>query len=101
MPLNDLKIPAQAEEEGVEIILSEDASTLSKYAERLKQACLPKVEVVLLKNGFTPGMLDNPSQHEMCLSAHSSEVIDVPSKDVGGLGSHSSEVMDVALLGEP
>lgn len=77
MILNDLKILAQADEEGVGIILSEDASTLSRYAERLKEAGLCQVEVVLLKNGFTPGMLDNPAQREMCLSTNSAELTDV------------------------
>jgi predicted nucleic acid-binding protein len=65
--LNDLKILAQAEEEGIGIILSEDASTLSKYAIRLKEAGLCEVEVVLLKDGFTPGRLDNPHQREIPL----------------------------------
>lgn len=93
--LNDLKILAQAEEEGVGIILSEDASTLSKYAERLKKAGLCKVEVVLLKNGFTPGMLDNPAQTELCLGALSDEEIYVPPSEVPVVGSHPDEERDV------
>lgn len=66
--INDLKILAQAEEEGVQVILTEDASTLSKFATRLKKAGLCQVEVVLLKEGFAPGRLDNPSQSELQLT---------------------------------
>lgn len=95
MILNDLKILAQAEEEGVGIILSEDASTLSKYAERLKKAGLCKLEVVLLKNGFTPGMLDNPAQTEMCLGALADEEIYAPPAEVPIVGSHPDEELDV------
>ena len=65
--INDLKIIAQAEEEKISIILAEDASTLSKIAIRLRQANTVSVRVLLLKDGFKPGKLENPDQDELTL----------------------------------
>lgn len=65
--INDLKIIAQAEEETISVILAEDASTLSKIVARLRQANAAAVHVLLLKDGFTPGKLENPDQGELTL----------------------------------
>jgi predicted nucleic acid-binding protein len=59
--INDLKILAQAEEDGISVILTEDASTLSRLATRLLQRQAISVRVLLLANGFTPGHLDRQS----------------------------------------
>ena len=65
--INDLKIIAQSEEEKISVILAEDASTLSKIAARLRQANTASVRVLLLKDGFKPGKLENPDQDELTL----------------------------------
>lgn len=65
--INDLKIIAQAEEEQIPVIITEDANTLSRLATRLRQQNVISVRVVLLREGFTPGRLDNPDQGEMTL----------------------------------
>src|SRR5665213_752086 len=62
-----LKIIAQAAEETIPVILAEDASTLSKIVARLRQANAVSVHVLLLKDGFTPGKLENPDQGELTL----------------------------------
>ena len=67
--VNDLNIIAQAEEDGVSVLLTEDASTMSWFAERLRKAGLSQVEVILLSEGFTPGRLDNPNQTELRLGS--------------------------------
>lgn len=66
--LNDLKILAQAAEEGIAVILSEDANTLSRIAERLRAGGHVDVRVLLLSEGFTPGRLGNPDQNELPLA---------------------------------
>jgi predicted nucleic acid-binding protein len=65
--INDLKIIAQAEEEKISVILTEDANTLSKIVVRLRQANAASVRVLLLKDGFAPGKLENPDQGELTL----------------------------------
>jgi len=65
--INDLKILAQAEEEGIPIILTEDRNTLSRLAERLRQRGMAHVRVLLLTEGFTPGRLETPTQDELPL----------------------------------
>ena len=62
--INDLKIIAQAAEDRIPIILTEDANTLSRLATRLRQRGFLSVDVLLLKEGFTPGRLENPAQGE-------------------------------------
>jgi hypothetical protein len=66
--INDLKILAQADEEGIPVILTEDANTLARLTDRLRQLGHTAVRVILLTEGFTPGRLGNPAQHEMQLS---------------------------------
>lgn len=62
--INDLKIIAQAAEDQIPIILTEDANTLSRLAARLRQRGVVSVDVLLLKEGFTPGRLEYPAQGE-------------------------------------
>jgi predicted nucleic acid-binding protein len=65
--INDLKIIAQAEEEKIPVILTEDANTLSKIVARLRQANAASVHALLLKDRFAPGRLENPDQGELTL----------------------------------
>ena len=65
--INDLKILAQAEEERIPVILTEDRNTLSRLADRLRQRGQAHVRVLLLTEGFTPGRLETPSQEEFLL----------------------------------
>ena len=65
--INDLKIIAQAEEEKIPVILTEDANTLSKIVNRLRQSNISSTHVLLLRDGFTPGKLGNPDQNEFTL----------------------------------
>jgi hypothetical protein len=65
--INDLKILAQAQEDQIPVILSEDANTLSRFTSRLRERGLVSVHVLLLTEGFTPGRLENPTQNELRL----------------------------------
>jgi predicted nucleic acid-binding protein len=65
--INDLKIIAQADEDQIEVILTEDANTLSRIATRLRQRNASSVRVLLLTEGFTPGKLGNPDQGEFTI----------------------------------
>lgn len=65
--INDLKILAQAEEENIPVILTEDRNTLSRLTERLRQRGQVQVRVLLLTEGFTPGRLETPAQDEFRL----------------------------------
>ena len=66
--INDLKILAQAEEEEIPVILTEDRNTLSKLAVKLRASGSVKVRVLLLADGFKPGQLETPDQDELLLS---------------------------------
>ena len=65
--VNDLKIIAQAEADQIPIILTEDASTLTRLVTRLRQRGAVSVRALLLSEGFTPGRLENPDQGELTL----------------------------------
>ena len=65
--INDLKIIAQADEEQIPVILTEDANTLSRMNARLHARGLTVVRVILLSEGFTPGRLAAPAQDEFPL----------------------------------
>lgn len=65
--INDLKILAQAEEENIPVILTEDRNTLWRLAERLRRQGHTRVRVLLLTEGFTPGRLEIPAQDELRL----------------------------------
>jgi hypothetical protein len=59
---NDLKILAQAQIEDCSIVLTEDANTLTRWAERLRSSNHCRVSSLLLKDGFRPDELKNPDQ---------------------------------------
>ena len=65
--INDLKILAQAEEDGIPVILTEDANTLSRLAARLHVHSNFATRVLLLSEGFTPGRLEWPEHNEFPL----------------------------------
>ena len=65
--INDLKILAQAAEENIPVILTEDRNTLWRLAERLRPGGHSTVRVLLLAEGFTPGRLETPAQGEFPL----------------------------------
>lgn len=65
--INDLKILAQAEEERVPVILTEDRNTLSRLTDRLRERGKVDARVLLLAEGFTPGRLETPAQDELRL----------------------------------
>lgn len=65
--INDLKILAQAEEENIAVILTEDKNTLFRLSERLRAGGHSAVRVLLLADGFTPGRLETPAQEEFPL----------------------------------
>ncbi len=66
--INDLKIIAQAEEEEIPLILTEDKNTLSRLVCRLRRKRAVALNVLLLAEGFTPGRLENPAQTELGLT---------------------------------
>ncbi len=63
--LNDLKIVAQADEEGIPILLSEDRNTLLRMTERLNKTGDVAVRVLLLAEGFAPERLTDPDVQEL------------------------------------
>lgn len=66
--INDLKLIAQAEEEGISTILTEDETTLVRLAKRLRAGSQTQVRTLLLNEGFTPGRLGTPDQGELPLA---------------------------------
>lgn len=73
--INDLKIIAQAEEDQIPVILTEDTNTLSRLAARLHKRGVVSVRVLLLKDGFIPGRLENPDQTELTLPPTSAPIV--------------------------
>lgn len=65
--INDLKIIAQAEEEQIPVILAEDRNTPARITARLNQLGTASVQTLLLRDGFTPGRLENPAQGEFSM----------------------------------
>lgn len=65
--INDVKIIAQAIEDKISIILTEDEGTLAKLARRIRRPDEDHPHVLLLAGGFTPGRLLNPEQDELKL----------------------------------
>ena len=63
--INDLKIIAQAAEERIRVILTEDSRTLTKMVGRLQRDGLLDVFAVLLSDGYQPGRLTNPEEVEL------------------------------------
>jgi hypothetical protein len=62
---NDLKILAQAHIEDCSVILTEDANTLTRWAQRLNSSSQSEVSPILLKDGFRPDELKNPKQRTL------------------------------------
>lgn len=59
---NDLKIIAQAKIEECSIVLTEDANTMTRWADRLRRSDHSRVLPILLRDGFRPDELKNPDQ---------------------------------------
>jgi hypothetical protein len=55
--INDLKIIAQACEDEIPVVLTEDANTLSRLALRLQKTGVLSVSALLLASGFMPEQL--------------------------------------------
>jgi hypothetical protein len=59
---DDAKLIAQASHEGIHFILTEDASSLHKYCERLREAGHISTRSVTLREGFRPEFLRDDGQ---------------------------------------
>lgn len=59
---DDVKLLAQASHEGIGVILTEDASTLHKYCERLRSSGHLQTRAIALKNGFDARALSEDGQ---------------------------------------
>ncbi|MDA3875731.1 MAG: PIN domain-containing protein [Halothiobacillus sp.] len=59
---DDVKLMAQAAHESIPLILTEDASTLFKYCDRLRNDGQIKVRAIKLLDGFDPGALGADGQ---------------------------------------
>lgn len=59
---DDVKLIAQASHEGVTHILTEDASTLHKYCERLRTSGQTSVRAIKLEDGFSANSLRDDGQ---------------------------------------
>ena len=65
--INDLKIIAQAADEKIPVILTEDKNTLFRVAETLRANGALATNVFLLKEGFSLRRFENPAQPELGL----------------------------------
>lgn len=61
---DDIKLIAQAAQESIPFILTEDASTLYKYCERLRTAGASNVKAIRLMDGFDPYSLREDGQRQ-------------------------------------
>ncbi len=59
---DDLKLLAQADKESIPIILTEDAQTLHKYCNRLREQGILRTRTILLADGFDPSGLRDDGQ---------------------------------------
>jgi predicted nucleic acid-binding protein len=64
---DDVKLIAQADHESIAFIITEDASTLFKYCERLRSAGSVKVRAVKLEDGFNANAFRMDGQKELDL----------------------------------
>jgi hypothetical protein len=64
---DDLKLIAQADRESIPFILTEDASSLYKYCERLRVAKVSNVKAIKLIDGFDPDSLQKNVQRGLKL----------------------------------
>lgn len=62
---DDVKIMAQASHEGIPFILTEDASTLYKYCERLRDAYDVNITAIKLADGFDPSAFRLDGQRDL------------------------------------
>lgn len=62
---DDLKLLAQANHEQIGVILTEDASSLHKYCERLRAAGHVGTRTIVLKDGFQASALNEDGQHHL------------------------------------
>lgn len=62
---DDVKLLAQASHEGIGFILTEDASTLHKYCERLRAAGQMQTRAVKLADGFDASALNEDGQLDL------------------------------------
>ena len=67
MVRDDVKLLAQASREGIGFILTEDASTLHKYCERLRAAGQITTRAIVLADGFDPGALREDGQGDLLI----------------------------------
>ncbi|MFA6061896.1 MAG: PIN domain-containing protein [Gallionella sp.] len=66
---DDVKLMAQAAHESIPFILTEDASTLYKYCDRLSEAGLLRVKAIKLVDGFDSCALREDGQRGLNLDA--------------------------------
>lgn len=67
---DDIKLMAQAAHESIPFILTEDASTLYKYCERLRDAGVFRVKAIKLVDGFDSCALREDGQRGLGLEPH-------------------------------
>jgi len=65
---DDVKLIAQAVHESISFVITEDASTLFKYCERLRHAGEIKVRAIKLADGFDPDVFRSDGQKGLDLS---------------------------------
>ena len=56
---DDCKLMGQAEHEDINYIITEDASTLARYCNKLSRASLFKPKAIIVKNGFDVSIFNN------------------------------------------
>ena len=66
--INDLKIIAQAVEEKIPLIITEDKNTLTRLVSRLRRKNVISLDVLLFAEGFASRRLETPAQTELRLS---------------------------------
>ena len=59
---DDFKLIAQCQCDGLSHVLSEDASTLTKYLGRLRETGQLDTRAILLKDGYEPAWFENGQQ---------------------------------------
>lgn len=62
---DDVKLLAQASREGIGFLLTEDASTLHKYCDRLRASGHVRTRAIVLAAGFDPGALREDGQRDL------------------------------------
>lgn len=68
---DDVKLIAQASREGIGYLLTEDASTLLKYCERLRVSGHIRTRAIVLADGFDPSALREDGQRDLFAGAES------------------------------